>query len=805
MALNPNFMISPNLQEYFVDKSSGLPLTGGEVFYYKDESRSDLKTVYTLSGTAGSYSYTALPNPVPLSGVGTTSDGAGNDIRVYYHPYNAAGEIELYYIVVKDANGVTQLTRQAWPNLVSGENSDVTPPVNYVSNGQFLTHTTPPPNFTAPSTQTVIGQIPATQPITYIAQGGWTFERPNPSDATDFVTFVTNVSPLTVLPSPPQQAPRNVVNVLNTVPGTDSFKYIAVKWPDVAKFSTDANLPSTGQTFTLSFVAKATFTTAINIIIKQFFGAGGSITTTKTIGDPFTLGTSYEIQHITFTFDSTAGKVIGTGGDDYVQIIFSLPSGVAMNVSLTDVLLTLGNQPNVTFPVTTDAEFLSLSLVPPTPDPLGNDLLCPLVLTRTGLAFDHSTIGSVMGSYTQVTSNADHPSGYLLADGSSFLAANYDPIDGIPYARLQAKWLNTSVSPTNIPLFGTGFNYVTAYQQLITAVTNSLRLTANLAGTMTAFATDGAIPTGFTFAPSIVNIQGSTGYSVYMHNNILSLEGLAIGASLSPLIDVVGSGIVISSNPLKNNSTTYVQLEFTLVSVPTGTGPGNYIRLSNPTQTWLIWFNIDGAGTAPGGTLVIEVLIKSTYTVSECNAAMMSAMMGCQGSTILTSVSPPPAGSYFTFYTPTTATPASQLFVVWYQVNGSGTQPVVSNAQFIKVTLTGSPTPTQVAQATQLAINSVYLALPDLRGLFLRGYDPTIQWDYDQFRAYIYAYGTNPALGGIELDSFASHSHTIFALADTGGQVQAGDPIGGLIESTSLTGYNETVPVNSAVNWLIKY
>ena len=67
MALDPQFVISSNLEEYFVDKDTGLPLSNGTVTYFEDQNRTVLKTVFKLSGTPPNYTYTALPNPITLS------------------------------------------------------------------------------------------------------------------------------------------------------------------------------------------------------------------------------------------------------------------------------------------------------------------------------------------------------------------------------------------------------------------------------------------------------------------------------------------------------------------------------------------------------------------------------------------------------------------------------------------------------------------------------------------------------------------------------------------------------------------
>jgi len=127
MALDPQYMISPNLQEYFVDKNTGLPLSGGQVYYYSDINRSTLKNVYTISGVAPNYSYIQLPNPLTLSAVGTPQY-LGADIRVYYYPFDDEGDAENYYIEVYAAGemppATPQFTREAWPNFIEDQPAD---------------------------------------------------------------------------------------------------------------------------------------------------------------------------------------------------------------------------------------------------------------------------------------------------------------------------------------------------------------------------------------------------------------------------------------------------------------------------------------------------------------------------------------------------------------------------------------------------------------------------------------------------------------------------------------------------------
>ena len=96
----------------------------------------------------------------------------------------------------------------------------------------------------------------------------------------------------------------NYLRVVTTA-GTNLFAYIIQRIEDVRTFA--------GQTFTLSFWAKANSGTP-NIIVRpaQNFGSGGSATV-EDIGSVVTISTSWARYSLTFTMPSIAGKTIGTG------------------------------------------------------------------------------------------------------------------------------------------------------------------------------------------------------------------------------------------------------------------------------------------------------------------------------------------------------------------------------------------------------------------------------------------------------------------------------------------------------------
>ena len=140
MALDDRYFVTSDLSPYFVDKNTGLPLSNGSISFYRDVARNTPKTVYQLIGAPPNYAYVPLPNPVPLSAVGTPQDGNGNDVIIYYFPYDIAGNIDLYYAVVADSSATMNQTIEAWPNNVSAQINPVQNDFsisNQISNAQF--------------------------------------------------------------------------------------------------------------------------------------------------------------------------------------------------------------------------------------------------------------------------------------------------------------------------------------------------------------------------------------------------------------------------------------------------------------------------------------------------------------------------------------------------------------------------------------------------------------------------------------------------------------------------------------------
>jgi hypothetical protein len=142
---NPLYFACFPLQEYFVNKDTGFPLAGGYVEFFSDPAFTVPKDVYQQSLINNNYTYTNLGSVLVLSSVGTFQDNNGNDIIPFLYPYNAEGEVELYFVRVWSGDpsvqgSVLQFTRQGWPpNFIQSTSpSDIfESSLNLFTNPQF--------------------------------------------------------------------------------------------------------------------------------------------------------------------------------------------------------------------------------------------------------------------------------------------------------------------------------------------------------------------------------------------------------------------------------------------------------------------------------------------------------------------------------------------------------------------------------------------------------------------------------------------------------------------------------------------
>ena len=138
MALDNRYIPDISLSEFLIDPETGLPITGGTVEFWEDEDRSQPKNVFQLTGSPPNYTYDVLPNPMDIvSGIPVNENGV--NVAIYYYPYDDLGNIQNYYIVMRNEDGLIINEREAWPNLTAGEDPTQTENsiTNELDNGQF--------------------------------------------------------------------------------------------------------------------------------------------------------------------------------------------------------------------------------------------------------------------------------------------------------------------------------------------------------------------------------------------------------------------------------------------------------------------------------------------------------------------------------------------------------------------------------------------------------------------------------------------------------------------------------------------
>lgn len=814
--IDTRFILASDLEEYFVDKTTGAPLAAGIVTFYSDVSRSTLKPVYQISTTAP-YTYTQLANPLYLSSEGTFQDALGNNIVPYYYPYTGTptqntGVEELYYITVYSNDGndnpaTLQFTRVAWPNFASPLASDQNNQENFIPNGQFWAHTDITSASIPPVEVVQYGSITVdSQPI---AQGGWYFNRKTGGTSTFNNSFAAINTTIPALDDYPRYAFNFCCSVFNA---SDTVRDLVIKWPNSYTFSANGGT----QQYTFQFAAKSNDSNNYTVSVYKVFnyGSGGSPSAqTEILLGTAVIETNYKYFTFHFAFGTPSGT-LGTNYDDAVYISIRGPSST-WNIQVTDFSLVFGNVNTIYYPIQTTAEMLSGGVAGwmPKPNPDGSDLYLPLVLTPKGVAFSDADVGKIYASpYTTAKT------GELICNGNAYVVADKSP-DGIPYRRLFNKLFNSMGS--YICPFGNGVDFANAYNFSDANVV----LMTNKAGSQTAPA-NGAVSPTFSYAKAAgvgANNPGAATISLQAwansNGNIL-VQCLTIGSVTAPVLAAAG---VTGALVIQNNASVRFCYSFSVgnaLAFSNGAGlAAQYITISNTTTTYSFWFNVVGEVAAGPGTQ-IEIQLDSSMSAGAVAAMIANSLNRYQTNLIqCVAAASVPQSSYFTFNT------NSLKYVVWYNKAGGGTQPVVASTEkYIEVDLAGTETATQVAEATRTAINSVYYAVPNYQGLFLRGYDPTTIWDNLTTTARYsgqYIFG-NVDINSIEFDIFQSHTHTATAVAavnqgDTtvraaGNAATIGYGTGSgsgnssnVTVTNAITGYYETAPVNANVNWVIKY
>lgn len=746
-----------------------LPLAGGFVYFRDDNDHTVPKPTY--SDVSNPDDPVVNPNPLPLNDVGAWP--------LFY------AEDGLYYIVITgpDADFDNPVWTLSHVNFSGSAGSTSENVINYIPNGQFLLHND------LPATDTLAaGEIRA--PITDIAYGGWTFERPADSTAKDIVTFKRYDE----YAANPTGNPRYAVQVQCTDPDSgDAYKDIRVKFPNVNRFAS----PTQQYTFALSGMDNLAGSFPVDLYLIKYFGADGD-PQTETLLTTFNLTPTESDFYYVFVFGSNEGAVIGPSNDDYIQLAIRLRTDESSDILLTDFDLQSGNLAAPVYPETTQRQDVSAGLggAFPIPDPLGFDLFLLPRLTSTGWVYDDSEIGTAaLETQTPVYDGTTglHPTtNKMLAIGAKYITSDYSPL-GIPYKRLFDNYFDSSA---NVPRYGTGSDYLTC---AFSGSGNQLIISNNSAGSVTDAANGTPSPT-FTIATIH---QGDSGYfckSYMVSNESFWIENLNAGAVTA--INANTSGFSVGTE--QSGTTVLPQISFVTAvaaaSVPAGSYFTFYTYNGGSTQ-YYCWFNKDGVGPdpAPGGT-GIEVNIITGDTAAIVAQKVRTALNGWEVTSVQTvAASAIPAGSYFTI----NATGGN--YFVWYKKDGAGTKPTPGGTG-IEVDIAGTDTDTQVATKTQTKINSYSFATPDPRGQFLRiansgsSIDPGTRWSMVPG-----IIGTDK-IGTYELSANLDHNHVyLYTNAQMG---TAGPDVAtpnNFFANTTNSGTSESRPISINFPLAIRY
>ena len=783
MAINNNLLVCPVAFQSPVIGQNGLPLAAGVVTFYFEDNRQQYKTVYQQTGSPGAYTYVPLPNPNTLTMAGCIADANGSDVLPYFYPYdetNPTPTQQAYYVTVVDSGEQPQFVRQNFPFEPADAGGDTTSQelINLMPNGQFAAHNNIP-NGTLPTGPVSVVVAPG-------GSAGWYFNKDGNNGSTDLISFVFLTQEQNGLNGAPNFALR--LSCANIGSGAAN-KTLHVRFNNAGRFA--------GGTYTLYFNAISnTGPVTIPFNIVQNFGTNGAQTQITSYPGSQILPGQYQNVVTAITFPSTAGFATGPNNDDYVELVFILPPNSLYDVSLTNFFLTPGNLPLLSqYPQRPDHDVFATGIAGsmPTPNPDGSSFYLPIVYTPTGFNFDTSSVGKISGYLSNTLSSND-----WLCDGSIRVSSAYDPINssGIPNSRLfNYLYYGSPAAPTknsqgvittpsaygNVPLFGTGTSFVTAALRTGTSSTAGdvdFYVWSNAAG-VGAVPTDGIPASGLVFTPEFTfqtaNITGVTAgisgqYTITAKSLAVNQPFNAVttgGIFLSTTNPTVLSGLSNTNLQLlinKNAPNQPVEFSFTFLAAAIATPAllnSQYVLWYTPnagtagTAHYIYW----GTDPAPVVTTnkigipldandTIADIVKKTY------AAMNNGFCSKLSAPTQSVLS---AGGYLTF------TIGGVNYCVYNQINGSPTVPPnVGAGAYIPVVLVSGMTATQVATAYIQAINSYSYALPDLRGVGLRGLDTAGTWDIDN--ASRFSFG-NPFLfgstspGTLEYDSIAAHFH----------------------------------------------
>lgn len=328
MAINTQLLRSAAiLQDYLVDKDSGLPLVAGKITLYQDNSRTTLKNWYYQTGIPGNYTYIPLPNPMTLSAAGTISDFNGNDVIPFYYPFDETDNstFQAYYITVDDSNGERQFTRQNFP-FIANENSNivsVNTNKNLIVNSVFWRNISSI-NVVPGSSQDIV--LCPSQHDGYNHNMADMHYIKNTSDSTETISFLKFGAQ--ILSN--DVTPEFYMNLHCTGIGTETTKYLQIPL--------SLHLTSMAEYQFGTFVLHAQSedgnpNNVITITLYQFSGTG-TVSPVLNISQTIPLGVAWNKYLVSIPLPLLPASLSGSPGDDAYFIQIGFPTAKTCNINL---------------------------------------------------------------------------------------------------------------------------------------------------------------------------------------------------------------------------------------------------------------------------------------------------------------------------------------------------------------------------------------------------------------------------------------------------------------------------------------
>lgn len=338
MPINPNLLVAaPMLQDYFVDKDSGIPLSGGIISLYVDTARSFYKNWYYQTGSPGAYTYIPLDNPLILSAAGTIQDPNGNDVIPFYYPFdeNNEDQPQAYYITVYNSAAILQFTRENFPfEPSSGVSPDIAIPTlrNYILNNVYWR------NIGTIDVSDVTSQVIAPSQHEGYTNGDITFVK-NIIGATDIIEFLPMTTTLM-----DDITPETYLNfTCSNAQAGETLK--AIQYPISLHVNTLLSVPGTIKFHAQNVSGNAN--NFVNLYFYQFLGTGAISQPDPILIKQFVLNNNfglYTASFITPPDPLTQGYTLGLGGDDALFLLIAFPPGITSEINHTKPQIYFSNE-----------------------------------------------------------------------------------------------------------------------------------------------------------------------------------------------------------------------------------------------------------------------------------------------------------------------------------------------------------------------------------------------------------------------------------------------------------------------------